>query len=156
MFRLFGVFFLLSSACGDSEEKTYNLFNSDSDFFEVEIGLAEETDDLSLDLHSSTGQVIVGSANLSPAGGPVGTTHRLVVEVANEWEEDVSRVVLNIDSGERGQKEYILDRDSADAGYHQIDVQSVGDEGETRTDVFTIQLFVENGVQMTNSDTGNN
>jgi hypothetical protein len=155
MIGLFGVFFL---ACGDSEEESYNLFNAENDQLEVQVGIAEETEAQTIDLRSSTGQVIVGTATLSPGGGPVGTEHRLVIEVENTWETDVSRAVLVIDAGERGLTEYVLSRDSADAGYHQVDIQSVGEIGEIRTDLFTIQLFAED--QSTdntseNNDTGN-
>lgn len=155
MFALFGVLFI---ACDESSEDSYNLFNSDTDQFEVSIGIEEETEVETLDLHSSTGQVIVGTATLSPGGGPIGTEHQLVIEVENTWETDVTQVILMIDSGDRGTKEYVLDRDSADAGYHQIDIQSVGEEGEVRTDLFTIQLYAEEeSVTSTseNNDTGN-
>ena len=155
MFGLFGVLFI---ACDESSEDNYNLFNADTDKFEVRIGIEEETEAQTLDLHSSTGQVIVGTAILNPGGGPIGTEHQLVIEVDNTWETDVSRVVLMIDSGDRGIKEYTLDRDSADAGYHQIDIQSVGEEGDVRTDIFTIQLYAEEeSVTNTseNNDTGN-
>jgi hypothetical protein len=155
MFGLFGVLFI---ACDESSEDNYNLFNADTDQFEVRIGIEEETDAQSHELHSSTGQVIVGTAILNPGGGPIGTEHQLVIEVDNTWETDVTRVVLMIDSGDRGTKEYTLDRDSADAGYHQIDIQSVGEEGEVRTDLFTIQLYAEEeSVTNTseNNDTGN-
>ena len=155
MFALFGVLFI---ACDESSDDSYNLFNSDTDQFEVSIGIEEETEVETLDLHSSTGQVIVGTATLSPGGGPIGTEHQLVIEVENTWETDVTQVILMIDSGDRGTKEYVLDRDSADAGYHQIDIQSVGEEGEVRTDLFIIQLYAEEeSVTSTseNNDTGN-
>ena len=155
MFALFGVLFI---ACDESSEDSYNLFNSDTDQFEVSIGIEEETEVETLDLHSSTGQVIVGTATLSPGGGPIGTEHQLVIEVENTWETDVTQVILMIDSGDRGTKEYVLDRDSADAGYHQIDIQSVGEEGEVRTDLFIIQLYAEEESVTSTSesnDTGN-
>ena len=61
--------------------------------------------------------------------------------------------IVLVDSGERGIEEFTLQRDSADAGYHQVDIISVGDVGEIRTDTFTIQLFIdETSTQIT--DTG--
>ena len=155
MIGLFGVIFF---ACDESEEENYNLFNAASDSFEVSVGIAEETEAQVIELHSSTGQVIVGSATLTPGGGPIGTEHQLIVEVENTWETEVSRAVLIINSGARGEKEYILNRDSADAGYHQVDIQSVGEVDETRTDIFTIQLYVEEDTTNNtseNNDTGN-
>lgn len=142
MIGLFGVFFW---ACQESEEENYNQFNAETDQLEVSVGIEEELEATTIELHSSTGQVIVGTATLTPGGGPIGTEHQLIVEVENTWETEVTRAVLVIDSGERGEKEYILNRDSADAGYHQVDIQSVGDIGEVRTDTFTIQLYVEEG-----------
>lgn len=155
MIGLFGVLFF---ACEESEEGNYDLFNSETDQFEVSVGIEEEAEALIIELHSSTGQVIVGTATLSPGGGPVGTEHQLVVEVEDTWETEVSKAILVIDSGDRGEKEYLLNRDSADAGYHQVDIQSVGDVGEVRTDIFTIQLYVEEGNTSNtseNNDTGN-
>lgn len=143
MTRLFGIFSVLLLSCGEESQNNYTLFNADTDFFEVIIGTETVGEEQSIELHSSTGQVIVGTATLSPASGPVGTEHRLVIEVADTWQAQVVQASVQIDSGDRGIEEFTLDRDSADAGYHQIDIISVGDPGETRTDIFTIQLFVD-------------
>ena len=153
MIGLFGVLLL---ACQESEEDNYNLFNAETDQLEVSVGIEEESEAQTIELHSSTGQVIVGTATLTPGGGPVGTEHQLIVEVENTWETEVTRAVLIIDSGERGEKEYVLNRDSADAGYHQIDIQSVGDVGEVRTDTFTIQLYAEEGSTVNTSENSEN
>ena len=97
---------------------------------------------------------MVGTAVLTPGGGPVGTEHQLVVEVADTWQGQVEEVVISIDSGDRGVEEFTLKRDSADPGYHQIDIISVGDEDEIREDIMTIQLFANDTQPANGSDTG--
>jgi len=77
----------------------------------------------------------------------------LVVEVADTWQGQVEEVVISIDSGDRGIEEFTLKRDSADPGYHQIDIVSVGDEGEVREDLITLQLFA-NDTEPSSGDTG--
>ena len=59
-------------------------------------------------LNSSTEQVVVGTATLSPGGGPVGTRHELIVQVSEPWDTQVSRVTLITDSGDRGTETYEL------------------------------------------------
>lgn len=154
--RLFGVYLFTCAAlcsCGDKTDTNYTQFNSTTDTITVQIrdDIAEDTE---IDLHSSTAQVIVGRAHLTPGGGPVGTEHRLVVEVFDTWQLEVVQVLLVVDSGDRGQTEFVLNRDSADPGYHQIDVVSVGDAGEIREDQFTIQLFRDDNLNTTIIDTG--
>jgi hypothetical protein len=141
MFAILG-WGLLLLGC-EEEEIEYNLFNGTSDIIEVSVGGSDELPATEIDLLSSTGQVIVGSAILTPGGGPVGTRHSLVIEVGDLWEARVTRVVVIADAGERGIEEFTLERDSADAGYHQIDIVSVGEEGESRTDSLTIRLYQE-------------
>lgn len=137
---LFGIC-LLGLACGDDEESNLTQFNALDDIFKIEVGPPEVGTDQTIELHSSTGQVVIGSATISPGSGPVGTEHQLVVIVDNTWEGQVEQVRLEVDSGERGIEDFILSRDSADPGYHILDVVSVGEENETRTDTFTIQLM---------------
>jgi len=127
----------------EEEEIEYSQFNGTSDIIEVSVGVDEELPPAEINLLSSTGQVVVGTATISPSGGPIGTRHTLVVTVDDEWEARVSRAVVTTDSGERGTEDFTLNRDSADAGYHQIDIVSVGEEGETRTDTLTIRLYAE-------------
>ena len=148
---LFWTFFLLSC---EEEEVNYNQFNSTTDIMEISVGASEELDPIEISLHSSTGQVVVGNATINPGGGPIGTRHTLVVEVDDTWEAQVSRVIVVTDSGDRGTEEFTLDRDSADPGYHQVDIVSTGEDGETRTDTLTIQLYTEEGMNVSSMDTG--
>ena len=138
----------------EEEEVNYNQFNSTTDTMEISVGASEELDLVEISLFSSTGLVVVGSASIDPGGGPIGTRHTLVVEVDDTWETQVSRVVVVTESGERGAEEFTLARDSADAGYHQIDIVSVGEAGEMRTDTLTIQLYTEEGSNISSVDTG--
>ena len=48
---------------------------------------------------------------------------------------------MRTDSGDRGEDEYDLEADSADEGLFQIVLVSVGDEGESREDTFTIRVW---------------
>jgi hypothetical protein len=139
----------------EEEEVNYNQFNGTSDTIEVSVGVDEELPPTEINLLSSTGLVVVGTAAITPAGGPIGTRHLLVVEVDNQWENQVSRVVVTTDAGERGTEEFTLQQDSADPGYHQVEIVSVGEEGETRTDILTIGLFTEEGTNVETTDTGN-
>lgn len=139
--------------CKDEEEVIYTQFNAKDDIISIEVGAAEELPSTTIDLHSSTGQVIVGSATVTPAGGPIGTEHILTVEVLDDWEDQVPRVTVRTDSGSRGEDEYELTTDSADEGLHQIKLVSFGDEGETRTDKFTIRLWEIDGQIIETYDT---
>ncbi len=150
LIRLFGIC-LFGLGCGEESDSELEQFNAESDAFTVNIGPNVATDPQEIELRSSTGQVVIGTASLSPGGGPVGTEHLLVVEVADTWQGQVEEVILVVDSGERGTEEFTLKRDSADPGYHQLDIVSVGEEGETREDTFTVQLFANDS---TPTDTG--
>jgi hypothetical protein len=139
--------------CKDEEEIFYTQFNAKDDVISIEVGAVEELPPTTIDLHSSTGQVIVGSATVTPGGGPIGTTHVLTVEVLDDWEDQVPRVTVRTDSGNRGEDEYELTTDSADEGLHQIKLVSFGDEGESRTDIFTIRLWEIDGQVIETYDT---
>ena len=49
------------------------------------------------------------------------------------------------DAGERGADEIELYQDSASDGSWAIELESLGAEGETRTDTFTVRLFEPDG-----------
>lgn len=153
LIRLFGIC-LLGLGCGEEENQDFTQFNATTDTMIVDIGPEADETPTEVELRSSTGQVIVGTAVLTPGGGPVGTEHMLVVEVADTWQGQVEEVVISIDSGDRGIEEFTLKRDSADPGYHQIDIISVGNEGEIREDLITIQLFANDTEPNSEGDTG--
>jgi hypothetical protein len=140
-------------ACTESDEVTYAQFNAETDQISIQVGSGEVLDATSVSLFSTTGTVEIGTATADPGGGPIGTEHTLTVEVYDDWENDVSRVSVRTDSGDRGEDEYDLEADSADEGLFQIVLVSVGDEGESREDTFTIRVW-ENGSTDTEDTTG--
>ena len=128
-------------ACTESDEVTYAQFNAETDQISIQVGSGDVLDATSVPLYSTTGTVEIGTATADPGGGPIGTEHTLTVEVYDDWENDVSRVSVRTDSGDRGEDEYDLEADSADEGLFQIVLVSVGDEGESREDTFTIRVW---------------
>jgi hypothetical protein len=117
-------------------------FNGMDDAFDVGIVASDELGSVSdIELLSTTGAVVVGTASLDPSTGPVGTDHLIQVDISDDWEEVVSRVTVLVDAGDRGNAEYEFIQDSADHGYWETELTSLGEEGETRTDTFTLQLW---------------
>jgi hypothetical protein len=132
-----------ASACKKDDEATYTQFNLEDENIEVDVGAAKTEPARTIVLHSSTGEVTVGSAKIDPGGGPIGTEHVIVVIVEDAYENVVDRVSVRTESEERGEDEYDLDPDSADEGFYKMTLVSVGKPGEVRTDTFTIRLWDE-------------
>lgn len=128
-------------ACKKDEEITYDQFNASDDQVEVQVGVEEELDPVSTDLHSSTRELVIGWAEVRPGGGPIGTSHEIVVVIDDEYQNLVDRVSVRTDSPDRGEDEYDLDQDSADEGYYKTALVTRGAEGEVRTDVLTFRLW---------------
>lgn len=143
-------------ACASDEEVIYTQFNADTDLLTIQVGTTDVLDPSSISLYSTTGTVEIGTATADPGGGPIGTEHTLTVEVYDDWENDISRVSVRTDSGDRGEDEYDLEADSADEGLFQIVLVSVGDEGESREDTFTIRVWEDDSTDSedSSSDTG--
>lgn len=136
---------VLLAGCDETAEENWARFNSDD---QVEVAVTAGTslgDPVSVDLTSTTGSVLLGTASVNPGSGPVGTDHTVTVQIDDEWEDTVGRASVQTDAGDRGVEEHELQRDSADHGLWIRDLTSVGTEGEERTDVFTIQLWVSDG-----------
>ena len=55
--------------------------------------------------------------------------------------EDVQEVRIDIDSGERGTQQYTLTPDSAQPSLFVLDIESMGEEEEERTDTFLFSLW---------------
>jgi hypothetical protein len=130
-------------ACKKDDEATYTQFNAEDETIEVDVGAAKKEPARTIVLHSSTGEVTVGSAEVDPGGGPIGTEHVIVVIVEDAYENVVDRVSVRTSSAERGEDEYDLDPDSADEGFYKMTLVSVGEPDEVRTDTFTIRLWDE-------------
>jgi len=134
---------LLAIGCKDEEEVTWVAYNSDADRLEIEVGAADLLDPVQIPLTSSTGAIEVGTATVTPGGGPVGTIHDVLVEIAEDYDSDVDRVSVRTESGARGEDEYDLDQDSAGEGVWLVQIQSVGEADEQRTDTLHILLWQE-------------
>lgn len=137
---------LFLAACEQAEETTWEQFNAEDDTVAVSVGTACDPApcaDVTADLTSSTGSQVIGTASVSPGGGPIGTEHRISLVVLDEYEAEVGRASVRTSSGSRGDDEYDLDQDSADEGTWVFSLQSVGDEGEVRDDTFTFRLWKE-------------
>ncbi len=131
----------LAAGCGGDSDLGWVAFSSEGESLVIEVIDGPPADDAALrDLTSTTGSVIVGTATVEPARGPVGTEHQVTVAVDDEYEEVVRRVTLETE-GDRGSQRHLLVRDSADLGLWRVDVISLGTEGETRQDTFTFRLW---------------
>lgn len=130
------------AACDEDSGLSWVRFNDEGDTVEVEI-TDEDTlgDPVVADLHSTTGATILGTVTVDPGSGPVGTEHLVVVSLEEDYAEQVRRVDLTVDSGDRGVSDFELEQDSADRGKWVVPLTSYGVEGEERTDELTITLF---------------
>ena len=94
-------------------------------------------------MRSSSCEVSVGQASISPCGGPIDTEHEIVVKVNSTYSHEISKVTAVLESGQRGEDEYTLTPDSADEGLYKVTLISVGSEGEQRDDLLSIKLWKE-------------
>ena len=119
-------------------------FNDADDGIQFEVTTAlDRGDPITSELHSTTGAVVVGTVTISPGSGPVGTLHTVIVEIADDYEEIVGRVTIAVDAGNRGLDDFEMLRDSADHGFWELELESSGVLGESRTDAFEVRLFEE-------------
>jgi hypothetical protein len=132
---------LVALGCNKKEEVTYEQFNAEDDTVDIEVGVEKALPAVTTELHSTTGEVIVGTAEVDPGGGPIGTEHEIVVIVVDDYEEIVDRVTVRTYSPDRGKDEYELEPDSADEGYYKKTLVSVGQDDEVRTDTLTFRLW---------------
>jgi len=141
-------------ACSEDVEVVYAQFNADTDVVTVQVGVEQTTEPVEIALHSTTGTVEIGTALIDPGGGPIGTEHVVIVEVSDDWENQVVRATVSADAGDRGEDEYTMEPDSADEGMYQLTLVSVGEEGEVRDDILTIRLWEEDLSEQDDEDTG--
>lgn len=138
--RLAAVALLAAVAGCDKNAEEWSRFNATTDVLEIQVG-AEVGDPVTIELHSTTGSNVVGEATVTPGSGPVGTDHEVTVLVADEYEAVIERVSVQSDAGDRGVEVHELVQDSAEHGLWWRILTSVGEEGETRTDTFEVQLW---------------
>jgi hypothetical protein len=151
--------FSLLLACEQGEEALFAQFNSVDDQISVSVGGEEDLESRTEELHSSTGQVVIGAVSADPGGGPVGTVHTIVVNVSDEWENKVSYVTVeacwkSCSGASPETEQFTMETDSADEGLHQLLLESVETGEEVREDVFTIRLWEVEGRQYAPVDTG--
>lgn len=130
------------SACPATGEITWVQFNGSDDTLEVNVTASTDLGDVRvINLTSTTGANEVGTAQVDPGSGPVGTDHELLVTVDDAYQEVVGRVTVVADAGDRGNAEHELIQDSADHGYWVLSLTSLGAEAEERVDTFTVVLW---------------
>lgn len=107
----------------------------------------------SLSLRSNVGGIEIGTAQVVPGCGPVGTDHELQVEVFDEWEAliDEARVVAlpesvsdldgDNENEARDSSTVELERDGADAGVFAVFLRSLGAPDEVRADRWRVELL---------------
>jgi len=143
---------VLLLACTQAEETTYEQYNADDNSVEVEVGtdtryvLADDgvtqvPEAAETALTSNTGTVEIGTGTVTPSAGPIGTVHVVSVDIDEDYAADVDRVTVRTSSGDRGEDEYDLDRDSTGEGYWVYKLESVGEADEQRTDTLTFRLY---------------
>jgi len=140
------VLLLAAAGCNKKEEAVWIQFNADGDVLEVHVG--GEPADVEgcdpgvscTDLHSLIEGAVIGTATADPSSGPVGTEHRLLAIVGDDWEEQVGRVTVEA-AGERGLDVFELERDPANRGAWGVSLESLGGQGESRVDAWTVRLF---------------
>lgn len=127
-------------SCEETEEDP-NQFNAQDESLEILVGISDIQDDASKTLYSTTGLVDIATATISPGGGPIGTYHQIQVLIFEEYMEEVQEVRIDIETGVRGTQQYTLTPDSAQPSLYVLELESVGNEEEERTDVFYFSLW---------------
>jgi len=150
---------VFSAGCNNDDEITWVQFNTDGDTLSVAVGddVPPEQNDRCRDvpslcdglegcicLRSSLQANDVGTAILDPTFGPVGTRHRLEIEVLDAFQDIVRRATV-VASGNRGDDELELRQDSADAGNWAVELESLGAPDERRTDTLEVRLYEPDG-----------
>lgn len=138
---------VLLCGCDNVEDSVWVQFNGTDDAMTVWIGSEVPTPALGCgeersctDLHSSIEGAVIGSADVEPNWGPVGTVHSVLVVVEDDWEDLVGRVTVEID-GDRDSGEFELNRDPANPGAWGLDLESMGAKNEVRIDSWVVRLW---------------
>lgn len=143
--------------CAEEDPVEYEQLNSVEDVLEIQVGLLDVTEPLTVDLYSNTGSSVVGTATLDPGGGPVGTLHTLTVVISEpELIDKIDDVRVLADAQGRTNEEFFLTADSADESLYVTELVSVGSEDEQRTDLLYLQVLdlVGDAEGTSSTDTG--
>ena len=135
-----GLLLALSVLGCDRDDLTYDQINATDDVVEIAVG-GEVLPAITLDLHSSTGQVVIGEVTVDPGGGPADTEHEVYVTIDDDYVGLVDHASIATASEGRGARDFDMAPDSAEEGLFHLVIVSVADDGEARTDSFTIQLW---------------
>lgn len=141
--RALGLGLALLVAVGCDGDDTIGLvrFNNVDDTLQIRVTPTEEPGDpVERELRSNTGATVIGQGSVDPGNGPVGTEHRILVAIDDDYAETVIRVRV-VATGDRGEQRHPLLRDSARPGVWQLDVRSYGEPDESRTDTFALELW---------------
>ena len=131
----------LAACTKDQDEFPYRAFNATDQVLTLCVGAGEGCEPVpQVVLLSTNSSTEVGEATVDPDSGPVGTIHRFEVTVDLEWVETVALAQVELD-GERGSQTWDLRQDSADHGNWVIEIESLGDPDEQRTDTATLLLW---------------
>ncbi len=133
---------LVLGALGCNEADTeYEQVNAVDDVVEIEVGIDEVLEAVTVLLYSSTGSVEIGEVTVDPGGGPADTEHQVLVIMDEDYVALVDHATVETSSDGRGSRSFDMDPDSAEEGIFQLVIVSVAEEGEARTDSFTVQLW---------------
>ena len=133
-----------------ADTANYELFNCEDDASLIYIGTEDVISDEACDgidaitLLSSSCEIDVGAASITPCGGPIGTEHEIVVAINTLYIDQVDRVSVRINSVDRGTEEYDLDADAADNRLYKMSLFSVGRADEQRADTIEFRLWARN------------
>lgn len=128
--------------CSRGDDLAWQQFNGDRD--DVTVDVTAETalgERVVAELMSTTGETVIGTVTIDPGSGPVGTEHRVVVDIGRSWEDRVGRVEIEAITEDRGTRLIPMVQDSASAGVWVLDIRSYGVNGESRTDTFRVLLY---------------
>jgi hypothetical protein len=113
---------------------------------------AEAPEPVEIDLTSSTGRTVIGSALADPGTAVLGSLHDIVVSVSDDFEGVVGRATIAVEytagdldgdgTPDVQVDEFDMRRDSADPGLYVLTLQSNGVvPGAQREDVFEVRLW---------------
>jgi len=132
---------LVAAGCDGDDTIGLVRFNNAEDTLQIRVTPSEPPGaPVERELRSNTGATLIGQASVDPGNGPVGTEHRIFVEIDDDYAEKVIRVRV-VATGDRGEQRHPLLRDSARQGVWQLDVRSYGQADEARTDTFALELW---------------
>ena len=130
-----------------SGEPDYESVNDADNCIEVQIRPGEASvDSAVIDVSDQNGARTVGTLTVTPGAGPVNTLHVFVLELSEPgFAAEVDRAVLTTDNnfadrtdGGIGLSDFVMQTVPGSDGGFDAELDSGGEEGETRTDTFCV------------------